>query len=65
MEIESQTRVAIRDAVNLKSRKPFCWGGLKGYEQFEAIDQALQSDRKDEPETEYLLYVRTRVERVV
>jgi len=55
MKIESQVRVAIRDAVNLKSRKPFCWGGLKGYEQFEAIDQVLQSVSTDEPETDYLV----------
>jgi len=65
METESQTRVAIRDGVNLKSRKPFCWGGLKGYEQFEAIDQALQNVSTGEPETDYLQYLRTRVERVV
>jgi len=65
MKIESQVRVAIRDAVNLKSRKPFYWGGLKGYEQFEAIDQVLQSVLTDEPETDYLQYLRTRVERVV
>lgn len=65
MEIESQTRVAIRDAVNLQSRKPFCWGGLKGYEQFEAIGQALQSVSTDEPETDYLQYLKIRVERVV
>ena len=65
IKIESQTRVAVRDAVNLKSRKPFCWGGLKGYEQFEAIGQALQSVSTDEPETDYLQYLRTRVERVV
>ncbi len=32
MEIEAQIRVAIRDAVNRKSRKPFYRGGMKGYE---------------------------------
>jgi len=33
--------MAIRDAVNRNSRKPFAWGGLAGYQQLEAIDQAL------------------------
>lgn len=41
MEIESQFRMAIRDALNLQSRKPFFWGGLKGYHQLEAISQGL------------------------
>ena len=27
--------------MNLRSRKPFCWGGLAGYQQLEAIQQAL------------------------
>ena len=65
MEIEAQIRVAVRDAVNLKSRKPFYWGGLKGYEQFEAIGQVLQNVPTDESETDYLRYLSTRVERVV
>lgn len=43
MEIESQFRLAIRDAVNRTTRKPFYWGGLKGYRQLETIAQALQS----------------------
>jgi len=30
--MEAHVRVAIRDAVNRRSRKPFYWGGLKGYE---------------------------------
>ena len=41
MAIETQFRSAIRDAVNQRSRKPFHWGGLKGYQQLEAISQAL------------------------
>jgi hypothetical protein len=40
-EIESQFRMAIRDAVNRTTRKPFYWGGLKGYQQLESIAQAL------------------------
>jgi hypothetical protein len=43
MEIEAQFRLAIRDAVNRASRKPFYWGGLKGYRQLESIAQALHT----------------------
>lgn len=43
LEIEGQFRTAIRDAVNRTSRKPFYWGGLKGYHQLESIAQALHS----------------------
>lgn len=42
-EIEDQFRLAIRDAVNRASRKPFYWGGLKGYRQLEDIAQALHT----------------------
>jgi hypothetical protein len=41
LEIEAQFRMAIRDAVNRVTRKPFYWGGLKGYRQLESIAQAL------------------------
>jgi len=51
--------------VNQKSRKPFRWGGLKGYEQLEAIAQALDEVPSDEPETDYLWRLKLRVERVV
>jgi len=64
-EIEAQVRVAVRDAVNRKSRKPFYWGGLKGYEQLEAIAQALGEMPSDEPETDYLWRLKLRVDRVV
>jgi len=43
LEIEGQFRLAIRDAVNRATRKPFYWGGLKGYHQLESIAQALHS----------------------
>jgi hypothetical protein len=59
MEIEGQVRVAVRDALNRKSRKPFYWGGLKGYEQLEAIAKALGEVACDEPETDYLQRRRT------
>lgn len=35
--------MAIRDAVNRATRKPFYWGGLKGYHQLESIAQALHT----------------------
>jgi hypothetical protein len=65
MEIEAQVRVAIRDALNRKSRKPFYWGGLRGYEQLEAIAKALGEIACDEAETAYLQRLKQRVERVV
>jgi hypothetical protein len=65
IEIEAQVRVAIRDALNRKSRKPFYWGGLKGYEQLEAIAKALGEVTYDEPETDYLQRLKERVDRVV
>jgi len=65
LTIEAQIRVAIRDAVNLKSRKPFCWGGLKGYEQLEAIAQGLEQVPNDVPETSYLRRLKVHVDRVV
>ena len=65
IEIEAQVRVAIRDALNRKSRKPFYWGGLKGYEQLEAIAKALGEIPCDEAETAYLQRLKKRTERVV
>jgi len=51
--------------MNLKSRKPFYWGGLKGYEQLEAIAKALAEVPRDEPETDYLRRLKMQVDRVV
>jgi hypothetical protein len=65
IKLETWVRMAIRDAVNRKSRKPFYWGGLKGYEQLDAIAQALGEVSSDEPETGYLLRSKMRVDRVV
>ena len=39
--MEMQLRAAIRDSVNLASRKPFYWGGLKGYQLLEGIAEGL------------------------
>ncbi len=63
--IETQVRQAIRDAVNRSSRKPFAWGGLSGYEQLEAMVQGLDQIQATSLESDYLLGLRTRVERVL
>lgn len=65
MEIEAQIRVAIRDAVNRTSRKPFHWGGLKGYQQLQAIAQVLQRVPPGAPETRYLRRLAMQVDRAV
>lgn len=54
MEIKGQFRMAIYDAVNRTTRKPFYWGGLKGYRQLESIAQALHAM----PVTENAYFVR-------
>ena len=65
MAIESQMRMAVRDALNHKSRKPFHWAGLTGYQQLEAIAQALASVPADEPKTAYLHGIATQVTRTL
>ena len=62
--IESQIRLAIRDAVNRPSRKPFHWGGLTGYQQLEGIAEALRS-LPQEADTAYLRGLATQVDRVL
>lgn len=63
MEIEGQFRMAIRDAVNRATRKPFYWGGLKGYRQLESIAQALH--RMGVAENAYFRRLFRQVERVL
>ncbi len=65
LEIETGVRVAIRDALNRKSRKPFYWGGLRGYEQLAAISQALGEIAYAELETDYLRQLQKRVDQVL
>lgn len=65
MEIEAWIRVAIRDAVNRPSRKPFYWGGLRGYEQLQAVAQVLRSVPPEEPGTGYLQRLALQVERAL
>jgi len=65
MKVEAQIRVAIRDAVNRASRKPFYWGGLVGYQQLEAIAQALHTVPRDRVETAYLHQLTSQVDRAL
>lgn len=58
-------RSAIRDAVNRRSRNPFFWGGLQGYEQLQAIADVLNEIPEDEPETAYLRRLAKQVDRVL
>ena len=57
--------MAIRDAVNRNSRKPFDWGGLSGYEQMEAIQPALHQMLTANPGSQYLQRLTHQVERVL
>jgi hypothetical protein len=62
--IEEQVRQAIHDAVNRTSRKPFTWGGLAGYDQLDAIAQALHRIPSD-TETTYLRSLIPQVDRAL
>jgi hypothetical protein len=65
IRIEKQIRQANRDAVNRNSRKPFDWGGLAGYQQLQAIDQALRQVNSTGKESHYLHSLSKRVARVL
>ena len=62
--IEQNVRLAIRDAVNRTSRKPFAWGGVAGYDQLEAIAQALHQVPSTS-ETSYLRQFLPQVDRAL
>jgi hypothetical protein len=64
-QIEQQIRLAIRDAVNRSTRKPFSWGGLSGYQQLQAIDQALTELTSVYPESVYFQKLSKQVKRVL
>jgi hypothetical protein len=51
--------------VNRNSRKPFYWGGLAGYQQLEAIAQALDPVADGDEESHYLRQLLGRVDRVL
>jgi transposase InsO family protein len=65
VKLETQLRAAIREAVNRGSRKPFFWGGLKGYEQLESIAQVLEDLSTLSREMDDLGVLRSRVKRVL
>ena len=64
LAIESQLRLAVSDALHHKSRKPYHWAGLRGYQQLEAIAKSLKNV-PHEPETAYLHQIATQVTRAV
>ena len=57
--------MAIRDAVNRSTRKPFAWGGLAGYQQLAAIDQALTQLTTVCPQSAYFRQLSRRVKRAL
>ena len=65
MQVEAQMRMAIRDAVNRASRKPFYWGGLAGYQQLEALAQALHQVPTEQTDTAYLQQLAGQVDRAL
>ena len=64
-QIDQKIRSAIRDAVNRSTRKPFSWGGLAGYQQLEAIDQALTQLTAMDSATRYFRQLSKQVKRVL
>jgi hypothetical protein len=65
MKIEMDVRTAIRDAVNRASRKPFYWGGLKGYQQLEAIADVLHQINDTLAENDFFQHLIMQVDRVL
>ena len=63
--METHIRIAIRDAVNRSTRTPFVWGGLAGYQQLEAIDQALTQLTTMGPESTYFQQLSQQVRRAL
>ena len=65
VEIEAQIRTAVRDAVNRESRKPFYWGGLKGFQQLDAIAKVLHGMIGTPAETAYFQQLTQQVDRAL
>jgi hypothetical protein len=65
MKIEMEVRNAIRDAVNRASRKPFYWGGLKGYQQLESIAEVLHQMKDTLAENHFFQGLVMQVDRVL
>lgn len=57
--------MAIRDAVNRSTRKPFAWGGLAGYQQLETINQALTQLINMDPQNAYFQQLSKQVKRAL
>jgi len=65
IEIEAQIRTAVRNAVNRESRKPFFWGGLKGFQQLDAIAKVLHAMVGSSAETAYFQQLIKQVDRAL
>jgi len=65
IEIETNIRAAVRDAVNRESRKPFYWGGLKGFQQLDAIAEVLHEMVGTSTETTYFQQLIKQVDRAL
>ena len=65
MAIEMDVRNAIRDAVNRTSRKPFYWGGLKGYQQLQVIADVLYQMKDALAENHFFQRLVMQVDRVL
>jgi len=63
--METQIRAAIRDSVNLASRKPFYWGGLKGYQQLQGIVEGLHQAAGTTAQNEFLQRLTRQVDRTL
>lgn len=63
--IEQQVRACIRDACTRPTRLPFAWGGLRGYQQLEAIAAALRPIPAADPQTASLRRLAAQVERAL
>ena len=65
MQIEMEVRAAIREAVNRASRKPFYWGGLKGYHQLAAIAAPFRQNQGALAKNDFFQGLIMQVERVL
>ena len=65
VSLEAQIRLAIRDAVNRSSRNPWQWGGLRGYQQLDAMARELHRISGSDAETAYLHRLTMQVDRAV
>jgi len=62
---QTQCGASVRDAVHRASRKPFYWGGLKGYQQLEAIADVLHQMKGTLAENDFFQRLIMQVDRVL